>query len=185
MRLIMRRGLIVGIILGSFSNLSFAQSEDSINKIKSTRLDTTTQRVNNKIDSTQYKLNQLLNPNLSTFTRKIDLKKDQSVDSAQAIHELSSTKNKLTQQIDSLKHLNLPTGQYTKKLDSLNKVPTQYIQQVQSKVNELQGKINEPGNNVESKINDKLTLMNKEGGSKANLPGSTNIPGVELTQVWT
>ena len=104
-----------------------------------------------------------------------------SMDSVQAIHELDSMKGKFTHQIDSLKKLNLPTDRYTRKLDSLNQIgPAKYIKQAESKANELENKINQPVQNVESKLNEKLTLMNKEGGTGSNLPGSANIPGAQL-----
>ena len=49
---------------------------------------------------------------------------------------------------------------------------------LQSKVNEPVRKIGAPIEKVESKINEKLSLMNKEGGAGANLPGSIDLPNV-------
>ncbi len=103
-------------------------------------------------------------------------------------NKLDSIKGKLSHRIDSLSSLGLPTGKYTKLLDSLKQAgPMKNINEAQSKLAALQSKVNEPVRKfgapiekVENKINEKLSLMNKEGGAGANLPGSIDLPNVNV-----
>lgn len=102
-------------------------------------------------------------------------------------HKLDSIKGKLSHRIDSLSSLGLPTGKYTKLLDSLKQAgPMKNISEAQTKLATLQSKVNEPIKKVgapveklESKINEKLTLMNQEGGAGTNLPGSIDLPNMK------
>lgn len=188
---------------GAAQTDSITHHYDSLAKIKLSALDTSNNRVNNKIDSVQLRLNNILNPNFNNLTSKLRRKKLQPTDTLQAKHELDSIKGGLTTKIDSLKQHNLPTEKYTRKLDSINNIgPQKYIEMANSKiqsvedkanqpigdiqnkinkpVNDIEGKINKPIDNVESKINDKLNVMRQEGGDNANIPGgvNTNDPGV-------
>jgi len=180
---------------------SFAQKQDSITnhydslaKVKLSQLDSSNNRRNQKIDSVQTHINNILNPNFNSLTSKIRRKKLQPSDTLQATHELDSMKHGLNTKIDSLKQLNLPTGQYTRKLDSLNNIsPQKYIDLANSKVQsaedkinkpigQLEDKINKPIDNVENKVNDKLNVMRQEGGDKANLPGNLNTQDLSLNK---
>ena len=124
-----------------------------------------------KLDSLRGKLNpsDSLKRNFANYNRKLD-----------------SIKSKLSHRIDSLSSLGLPTGKYTKLLDSLKQAgPMKNINEAQSKLAALQSKVNEPMRKlgapiekVENKINEKLSLMNTEGWAGANLPGSIDLPNV-------
>lgn len=86
---------------------------------------------------------------------------------------------KAKQQSDQLqnKDLALSSSSVTSGLDTLkNKGPLKEIGNAQSKVSETEQKINAPVNKVENVANEKLALMNKEGGAGANLPSNVNAP---------
>lgn len=141
---------------------------DSLISDKEVRLDSVQNKVEGVLGSTEKlsnKINHLtdsLHPDEHKYTGKLD-----------------SLKNKLTLQIDSLNRLGQPIDKYTRKLDSLQQMgPFKEINKLETKVAGLQQKIAEPGNKVGQAINEKLTLMNKEGGSEANLPGQVSIPGI-------
>jgi len=135
--------------------------------------DSTRSLVQNKVNSVVNLTHQFthltdsLNPALSKCNRILD-----------------SIKRSLTRRIDSLTRLNLPTGQYTHLLDSVQKAgPLKDIRQAEAKLLALENKINEPVtklstviNKIESKINQKLGLINKEGGPGTNIPGNVNLP---------
>ena len=184
-------------------NDSITHHYDSLAKIKLSELDSSNNRFNNKVDSLQLRLNNILNPNFSKLSSKFKRKKLAPSDTIQATHELDSMKRGVTHKIDSLKSLNLPTDRYTRKLDSLNQIgPQKYIemannkiQSVEGKVNkpiddinnkinkpvdQLEDKINKPVDNVENKINDKLNTMRQEGGENANIPGNINTKDLSL-----
>lgn len=189
----MRVSSILFILATVFATPAIAQSADSIRhradsilQQHGSRYDSTANRVNNKIDSAQLRINNLLNPNLGAIKQKLARTRTRK-DTLQAAHKLDSAKGKLTHQIDSLKRLNLPTDHLTRKLDSVKQYnPARYLAQAETKANELESKLNQPLNQVEGKVNDKLALMNKEGGAGANIPGATNLPGAELnTQLDT
>lgn len=148
---------------------------DSLISDKETRLDSVQNKVEGVLGSTEKlsnKINHLtdsLSPDHLIHTRKLD-----------------SLRNKLTLQIDSLNRLGQPIDKYTRKLDSLQQMgPFKEINKVESKVADLQQKIMEPGNKVGQAINEKLNLMNKEGGSGANLPSQVNIPGIANPELNT
>lgn len=171
--------MLPGIAIAQSTD-SIRQRADSLLQQYNTRYDSTNKRLNSEIDSVQKNLNAVLNPDFKNLTDKIKPKYNR-LDTLKANHELDSAKSRLTYQIDSLKKLNLPTHKITRKLDSLNKLsPSHYLAKADSKVNELESKVNQPISNVENKVNEKLTLMNKEGGSGSNIPGSAKLPGAEL-----
>ena len=196
---------------------------------KLTKADSSSQRVNNKIDSVQSKVNSLLNPSLSLSTLKKKVKPSKrrakrdslqfytqiekekknvkskmdslesagqptekyqqqldsldqvkyekkdlaSVKTTQSKRKLNATKQKLSSKGDSLK---TSTNKYKSKLDSVAAVPMNEVNKVQSKVGDAEQKLNAPVNKVESTVNEKLSLMNKEGGAGANLPTNATIP---------
>lgn len=92
---------------------------DSLINGKVTRLDSATDRINNKVDSLQMRMNNALNPDISKITSNIKKPKMPTADSLKAVQEFDSLKRGLTHKIDSLKGLKLPTERYTRKLDSL------------------------------------------------------------------
>jgi hypothetical protein len=182
---------------------SITHHYDSLSKIKIWQLDSSNNGFNNKLDSAQLRLNNILNPNFNKLSSKFRTKKLEQSDTLRATHELDSMKRGLSHKIDSLKGLNLPTERYTRKLDSLNNIsPQKYIDmanakvksvedkinkpvdQLESKINQpaqqLEDKINKPVTNVENKINDKLNVMRQEGGDGANLPGNINTKDLSL-----
>jgi hypothetical protein len=164
---------------------SVTRHYDSLAKVKLSQLDSSSNRINDRVDSIQQRMNRLLNPQLRLKIPNSKLASTEGLpDSVRAVQELDSMKRGLTHQVDSLTSLNLPTERYTRKLDSLNKIsPAKYIQQAQSKVNSAQDKINRPIDNLEQKINqpvdkaenmisEKLSAINKEGG---NLPQNVDL----------
>jgi hypothetical protein len=75
----------------------------------------------------------------------------------------------------------LSPSDYSEKLDSLKQTgPVKQLKEAQSKATKATQKLNEPVNNIESKVNEKLSLMNKEGGAGANLPSNVNVPDASL-----
>jgi hypothetical protein len=173
---------------------------DSLAKAKLSKLDSTSNDLNNKIDSVQGRMNRILNPDLRLKAPDLSRRssRDHVRDSLAAIQELDSMKRGLGHKIDSLRSLNLPVDKYAGKLDSLNRIdPANYAQRAQEKIGNLQTKINQPidgigqkvnqpVDKVESKINDKLSVINKETDGKSGLPGNVDLgnnvklPGANL-----
>jgi hypothetical protein len=167
---------------------------DSLFKSNASKPDSTSDRINKNIDSLQLGANAILNPQLSTdkLFQRLRERRVAITDTLKARLELDSTKGTLQHKIDSLSHLNLPTDKYKRKLDSISQFsPQSYIDQMNSKVGELQSrinkpiddlenKINKPINDLESKVNEKLSLMNQEGGDAANLPDNANLNDLNL-----
>lgn len=149
---------------------------------KAAGADSVSTRVNFKIDSVQSRLNGALNPDLDVQSLSAIVKKNQQKrDSVKAIQQMDSTRASLAHKIDSLKGLNLPHEKYSGKLDSLERLsPANKLGQAESKVDDLERKLNKPVDNVEGAVNDKLDLMNREGGAQANIPGSAALPGASL-----
>ncbi len=94
----------------------------------------------------------------------------------------SLPEKELARETDSLKSIEFSTTHYAGKLDSVNYKlsPNQYTQQFETKSNEIQNKINQPASKIEGTVNEKLTLMNNEGGTGANLPSNTAFPDTQL-----
>ncbi|MFZ5971149.1 MAG: hypothetical protein ACOYXA_06120 [Bacteroidota bacterium] len=158
---------------------SLGQKVDSLSQVKTSRYDSATERINERIDGVQNKVNQWANPDLGTL--KGQLQARQKKETLQGSSSLDSTRQRLSQKIDSLKQLGQPTERWSRQLDSLNQIsPQKYLQQAQGKVNQLESRINQPGDQIESKVNEKLTLMNQEGGSQVSLPGNAEIPGASV-----
>jgi hypothetical protein len=156
---------------------------DSLSKSTLTRYDFTSQRLNNKVDSLQLRVNNILNPNLSIdpVFQRLRQRRATTKDTLEAKQQLDSIKGGIQHAIDSLKGLSLPTDKYVHKLDSISRIsPAAYLAQVQSKVGDVQTKVNQPVNGIEGKVNDKLALMNQQGGAAANLPGSAAIADLKL-----
>ncbi|HTF19614.1 MAG TPA: hypothetical protein VK658_16190 [Chryseolinea sp.] len=104
---------------------------------------------------------------------------------------LDSAEQKMTDKIDSLRRLNLPTDRLTKKLDSLRSLNPKYrLEKVNSAVAEKRDKALKPVTETATKINAKLGQMRQDGGAGANLPENlslvpldkvtklTDIPGI-------
>lgn len=196
------------------TQVTFAQAPDSIThhydslaKIKLHELDSSgnDNKLNRKIDDTQQRVNNILNPDFNQLTSRLRKKKLEPTDTIQASHELDSLKSGLHTKIDSLKGLNLPADQYTRKLDSLNNIsPQKYIDLANAKiqsaenkldkpvgdlesklnkpVNDLESKINKPIDNVESKINKPVDNIESKVNDKLNVMrqeggDKANIPG--------
>jgi len=185
----LKGNLFITLILATLVWQSNAQSVDSLRQRADSLLnrhtshqDSTILNVNNKIDSTQLKINTILNPDINKLSSRLKKTGSGKQDTLNVVHGLDSAKQRIGYQIDSLKRLNLPTDKLTKKIDSLNQLdPSQYLSKPQGKINELEDKLNKPVSKVEAGLNEKLTLMNKEGGAGANLPGNSNLPNAELS----
>jgi hypothetical protein len=97
--------------------------------------------------------------------------------------KLNALKQKATHPADSLKGINpsLSSTKLTNKIDSLEQVgPMKQINSAESKISQTEQKLNAPVNKAEGVMNEKLSLMNKEGGTGANLPGNVNVPDAGL-----
>ncbi len=154
---------------------SITHHYDSLSKIKLSQLDSNNNRLNNKIDSAQLRLNNILNPNFNKLSSKIRTK-TRTIRHTRRYSRTGFNETRALAQDRQPQRppLNLPTDRYTHKLDSLNKIsPQKYIdmanakvQSVESKINQpvqqLEDKVNKPINNVENKINDKLNVMRQE-----------------------
>ncbi|PZR03399.1 MAG: hypothetical protein DI539_26305 [Flavobacterium psychrophilum] len=142
------------------------QKRDSIQFYK--KLNEQEKITKNKIDS----LHQLNQPT-ERYVHQLD--------SLNKVKFVPHKRESLAHKADSLKSVNLSTGNYTGKLDSLNRLdPSKYTKQVDSKAADLQNKINHPASKMEGAVNEKLNLMNKEGGAGTNLPSNASLPQSQL-----
>ncbi len=178
----------------------YALQLDSLNKIKYTpsknqpRL-TPQQLAKQKVERKQQKRDSIqfykkLDQEKKIITGKIDSlnkinqpsgKYAQQLDSLNTLKFIPHKRATIAHQADSLKSVTLSTRHYTGQLDSLNRLdPNKYTQQVESKANDLQNKVNQPASKIEGAVNEKLNLMNKEGGAGANLPSNANLPEGQL-----
>ena len=150
-----------------------------------THFDSTTTRLNRRIDSLQLRATRLLQADLSlNMLKQKGANKIRRTDSLEAVRVLDSIKGGLQHKIDSLSHLNLPTDRYKHQLDSLSKIsPQKYVDQVQAKVKEIETRLNKPINDIESKVNEKLDLMKGQAGAGANLPESIKVDDLNLQGV--
>lgn len=132
-----------------------------------------------RIDSVENAANKLLDkPN--ELTGKVNTLGDSiSPKLSRYSQKLDSIKGRLRGRIDSLNRLGQPTQKYTRLLDSLNQSgPFKQIDKAEQKITDLQRKVSEPGNRITQSVNEKLAIMNKEGGSEAGIPGQVALPGV-------
>lgn len=187
-----RLWLLILLISLAFSAHTYAQTDTTkvaLNDqaaIKEAQLDSATNRLNSLLANKEAKLDSLQNDvdDVLSSTDKWSNKINHLTDTLQPdvsiqTRALDSLKNKLTLQIDSLNRLGRPVEKYKRKLDSLQQTgPFMQINKAENKISGLQQKVAEPGNKVGQAVNEKLALMNKEGGSEANLPGQVNIPGI-------
>jgi len=96
-------------------------------------------------------------------------------------HSLDSTKRSLTHKIDSLNKLKLPTAQYARKLDSLNRIdPLKVVKQDEAKVRIKEQKVTGAINGAEKKVNQELNSLTKDAEGGVGLPSTSNIPGANL-----
>ncbi len=208
----MVRNLILTIFFSIFSLLLAAQNgkPDSLKsknfKSELSALDTASLKLTKGADSIRFisqKLSHLqdsIKPNFVKQRSKLDSLRGKlhSSDSlkknfANYNRKLDSIKGKLSHRIDSLSSLGLSTGKYSRLLDSLKQAgPMKNVNEAQGKIAALQLKVNEPVRRIgapiekaENKINEKLSLMNKEGGAGANLPGSIDLPNVNSPSLGT
>jgi hypothetical protein len=111
------------------------------------------------------------------------------------INNLSATRNKLQQKIDSLNNLKVPTQKLTQQLDSLNQLQAQKLNEVTTKVNNLKSKATKsldeinlpqelqgPVNNLKQSIND-FSLPAKNTNNLAI--GNLDLPNLTNTQLPT
>lgn len=152
---------------------------DSLAKAKGKKLDSVSNRSNAKIDSVQQRINAFASPDINSLRTVLAQKHRSKKDSTKDAGKLDSLRQKLQHRIDSLKRLGKPTDQFTRQLDSLKGIaPIAYATNAEARAREVTDKIDKPINNLEGKVNEKLSLMNQEGGAGSNLPGSATLPGV-------
>jgi hypothetical protein len=92
---------------------------------------------------------------------------------------LDLQKGKVSHKIDSLTKVGIPHPQYTRALDSLNKLnPAQEFKKIQSKINSEQSEISSKINQPLKEVNAKITHLSKE----AQVQGGT-LPGISSPKV--
>lgn len=158
---------------------SLKQRADSLLRVRSTRLDSTYDRTNKRIDSVQQRLNGARNVNAGQLINKIkfDPRKDSSTRKLRA----DSLRASITHKRDSLKQLGKATEELDQRLAELNQLDISRATDADEKWKQFEQKLNQPLNNAEGKVNEKLALMNREGGEKANIPGQALLPDAELS----
>ncbi len=162
-----------------------AQNEARLDSTR-TKLDKLSTSVNGPRDSVQSLTTEALE-NVQALSQKVtNLSDTLSPDINLSSSKLDSINTRLSFKIDSLKQIGQPTQKYTRMLDSLQqRGPFKQLNNVQQKVAGVQQKIMAPADKVGGAINEKLTLMNKEGGSEANIPGQVGVPGINTPGVNT
>lgn len=190
------------IILSLILNASFLHAQSpmpagAITKIDSIS-DSSFEKYSSKIASSKASVDNKLNAYsqksdsiLHLFSEGPDsLKNIVAFDSVTAYQQkLGAIKSKLTHRIDSLKGLNLPDEKLNEKinslssmLDSLESNPvTGNIKEAEEKLLSIQSKAEKRIQDVESKVNEKLSLFSKNG---ANVPGEINL-GTESLNLST
>ena len=120
--------------------------------------------------------------NTSSFQSKTPNSLDTiSPNAAHYKHHLDSAKRSLTHKIDSLNKLKLPTAQYTRKLDSLNRIdPLKVVKQDEAKVRAEEQKVTGTVTGLEKKVNQELNSLTKDAEGGAGLPSTNSIPGANL-----
>jgi hypothetical protein len=98
-------------------------------------------------------------------------------------NQLNSKRQSITHQKDSL--LNIGSANpYKTKLDSITQSPTNLMNKAEGKIEGEAGskmnKVTAPAHKVNGAVNEKLSLMNQEGGAGANIPTNTNLPNTSL-----
>ncbi len=146
--------------------------------------DSLAQKINNSrvlatLDSIPTSLPQLPDTLLPKFQKADSLRTEFNTQAGklkseydETMGKIDSEKQRLNSSIDSLQHLSLPTGKYTRKLDSLNTVRTQ-------KVNDLNAKLTD----LKSKTTGKLHALDLPPEYKGPVESATkNIDGLSLDQ---
>lgn len=83
---------------------------------------------------------------------------------------------------DSVTNISISSNTYTNKLDSIkNSGPINELEKARTKVDALGEKATEPAQRVEKAVNEKLQLMQQQGGEDANLPGPVQLPGTNAS----
>lgn len=162
-------------------------------EVKEAKMDSTTQKLDSLIinkqahlDSLQDKTEMVLQKS-EDVTQKVNSLTDSiTPDLSRVNRKLDSLKQKLTLRIDSLNRIGQPSKKYTQLQDSLNQLgPFKQIDKAEEKITSIQNRISEPANKAGNALNEKLAIMNKEGGSEAGIPGQVNIPGVSAPGINT
>lgn len=111
------------LIAQSAKQDSLTHHYDSLAKAKLYKTDSANDRINNKIDATQSKINKLLNPNLNQLISKDKVeKKRKKRDSIEFYKNIEKQKRIVQNKIDSLERNHQPFDNYSAQLDSLDKL---------------------------------------------------------------
>jgi len=145
------------------------------------KLDTSNSKVNAKIDSVQSKFQNASTLQIGGLLRT-KWPQDSVRESKANRNELDSLKQRLAVKIDSLQANGMSATSLRAKLDSIErKIDANRFYEVQSKLHEMESKLNKPIVDAEDAVNEKLNLMRSEGGANANLPGTVTAPELETT----
>lgn len=187
------------LVLTCIATVAFAQVKpDSVQqkltsatgKVKVDSLQQKLASVTDKVsaDSLQQKLPQLPDSLMPSFHKVDSIRTsfNKNADSLRneyqsAIGKIDTQKNKINGTIDSLQRLNLPTGKYTAKLDSLNKVRESTTSKFTGKLDDLKskttGKLNALDLPPQYKEPVQSLTKNVDG---FGLSGTGKIPGLEI-----
>ncbi len=145
--------------------------------------------LNLKLDSLQTfsKLRGKLNDGKDTIgqvTKSLKHKLDSIQDFTKYTKRVDSIKARLTNKIDSLTTLRLPTAHLSKKLDSLKVVnPLKNLEKAKVKLDLAQSNLTDKINQPSKKLNEKFSLLSKESSGQGNLPSKVNMPGFNNTDL--
>lgn len=130
------------------------------------------------LDSLKIPQNPLDSVQFSFYSKADSLKHD----ARGKLADLDSSKRKIQSKIDSLQSLQLPTGKYTAKLDSINQKREKIVATLNEKIGDLKSKTLDKINNLElpPELNDKVSsVTNNIEGFKLPVK-DLNIPSLDL-----
>jgi hypothetical protein len=162
---------------------SLVNTFDSVLTVKKSRIDSLRQKVVSGLDSID-RINRSVSQTIST-AGNVDMDSFRSDTVANGLNKYNALvekeRSKLQTRIDSLNKLRLPYGKYARKLDSLNqKNPLRKVDEANEKIakaqTDIQGKINQPA----EKLNGKINQLNSEAEGYGNLP--SNMKAAELSK---
>lgn len=131
------------------------------------KIDSITNRSQQRIDSLQQRIDKLTNLRAGT-------------DSSKSLQTLKSKRQALQHKADSLNRLGQPSALVQKSLDSLNNLkPIKTLDSLNQEIAALQQKIQDPINKIEKGINDKVQSFNKITDNQFNV---NNVPNTKLPE---
>lgn len=132
-----------------------------------------------KLDSLAQKLS-FNTDSVNQFTNKITQLTDSLPSTAKFEGKLDSLRQRFTLRTDTLNKFGRPAAKIQGKLDSIQqKNPLNKLNDAGARVEAVTDKATQPISNVQGKVNEKLSLMDKESGGQSGLPGQVQVPGLQ------